>query len=117
MALLNFQKQFAPDVESGKKKQTIRSPRKHPIKEGETLYLYTGLRTKQARKLGEVECNTVYDIKIAAWGFQMDPYTLTVLEDLDNIARADGFKDWEEMVTWFEKTHGLPFIGTLITWK
>ena len=42
MALINFQKRFANDVESGKKRQTIRKQRKHPFKLNETLYLYTG---------------------------------------------------------------------------
>ena len=32
------------------------------------------------------------------------------------IAKADGFGSWEEMLDWFEKTHGLPFEGLLIRW-
>lgn len=51
MALLNFQKQFADLIEAGTKRQTIRAARKYPIKVGDKLYLYTGLRTKYCRKL------------------------------------------------------------------
>ena len=68
MAALNFQKQFAPDVESGIKLQTIRAKRKNPIKEGETLYLYTGMRTKKCRKLGEVKCYSVLPFEISPNG-------------------------------------------------
>lgn len=31
-------------------------------------------------------------------------------------AVADGFKDFAEMVAWFEAQHGLPFHGILIEW-
>lgn len=36
--------------------------------------------------------------------------------DHDDFARADGFKDYDDMMGWFEKTHGLPFYGWLIAW-
>ena len=29
----------------------------------------------------------------------------------------DGFEDAGDMAAWFEKTHGLPFEGTLIEWS
>ena len=56
MPALNFQKQFVPLIESGEKRQTIRSQRKQPIKVGDLLYLYTGQRTKNCRKLAESIC-------------------------------------------------------------
>lgn len=34
----------------------------------------------------------------------------------DTFAQADGFKDEQEMIDWFGKTHGLPFEGSLIKW-
>jgi len=37
----------------GTKTQTIRKPRKHPLKVGDTLYIYWMLRTKKCEKLGE----------------------------------------------------------------
>lgn len=36
--------------------------------------------------------------------------------DLDKFAIADGFKNWQEMIVWFKKTHNLPFYGDLIIW-
>lgn len=53
MALLNFKKRFAPLVESGTKTHTIRAWRKHPIREGEMLHLYTGLRQKERGSSGD----------------------------------------------------------------
>jgi len=48
MPTINFTK-FK--VESGEKRQTIRAVRKRPIKVGDKLHLYSGLRTKKARNL------------------------------------------------------------------
>lgn len=52
MPAYNFRKQFAPLVESGQKRQTIRTigKRRH-ARAGEPLQLYTGQRTKACRKL------------------------------------------------------------------
>ena len=47
---------FIDKVLSGEKRQTIRraSPKWENVKVGDKLTLYTGLRTKQCRNLGEV---------------------------------------------------------------
>ena len=116
MALINFQKQFAEDVRSGKKTQTIRSPRKYPIKKGETLYLYTGLRTKNTEKLMEVECKDVKNVTIYEREFKTNRGSWYGYLDLDNIAKKDGFDEWASMIEWFKNTHGLPFKGKLIEW-
>lgn len=63
MPIINFTK-FIEKVESGEKRQTIRAVRKRPIKVGDKLYLYSGLRTKEARNLlsllGSPDCLVVY---------------------------------------------------------
>ena len=116
MALINFQKQFVPDVESGKKKQTIRAPRKHPIRKGDALYLYTGLRTRYAKKLKEVKCTGIEDVVIGKREYKTGKGVWSGYLDLDYFAQKDGFKSWQEMIKWFEKTHTLPFKGWLIKW-
>lgn len=121
MALINFQKQFADDVRSGKKRQTIRAPRKYPIKAGETLYLYTGLRTKNTEKLVEVECKSVDEIYISRAGLATikndgEVVSLPYVEFQEDFAKADGFDSWKDMRKWFSDTHGLPFTGILIKW-
>ena len=130
MPALNFQKWSAPLVESGEKRQTIRAYRKdgRDPKVGDTLYLYTGMRTKACRKLGEVVCNSAERLRINEDGGvsrhvfkRVDPFYTAAWAEYDvgwcnRIARADGFNGLGEMRRWFEKTHGLPFEGLLIKW-
>jgi len=52
MPLLGFTKLKEKLLDSSKT-QTIRKPRKHPIKVGDKLYVYWKLRTKECEKLGE----------------------------------------------------------------
>jgi hypothetical protein len=133
MPALSFQKQFVDAVESGEKRQTIRKYRKdgRDPKPGDTLYLYTGMRTKACRKLGEAKCLSAAEIRI----YRLQPESNDIVEVFDDgrliwspylfdnlfrakrqFAQLDGFKGWPEMLQWFEKTHGLPFEGVLIRW-
>lgn len=116
MPALNFQKQFAPLVESGEKRQTIRAYRKdgRDPKVGDRLYLYTGMRTKQCRKLGEAVCTASRGMFIQRNGLTSDDPNIPA--DLDTFAASDGFKSFTAMRDWFHKTHGLPFNGVLIRW-
>lgn len=50
MPALNFSK-FIAAVEDGSKPLTIRDIRKNPIRPGDVLYMFTGMRTRQCRKL------------------------------------------------------------------
>lgn len=52
MPLLGFTKLKAKLLD-GTKTQTIRKPRKHPLKVGDKLFIYWKLRTKECEKLGE----------------------------------------------------------------
>ncbi len=124
MPALNFQKWSAPLVESGEKRQTIRAYRKdgRDPKVGDTLYLYTGMRTKQCRKLGEVVCVSIAHVKIHEWGVMRDGKILGVRQ-IQRFAADDGFHggpgvgtNWHLMHSWFDKTHSLPFEGLLIKW-
>lgn len=117
MVAYNFQARFAPAVEAGTKRQTIRAHRKggRHARMGEPLQLYTGMRTKQCRKLRDAVCHDVCNILIestAVWTFH--PHEIHT--DLDYFARLDGFADWREMREWFAGAHGLPFNGVLIRW-
>ena len=57
---------FIDKILSGEKRQTIRKAGKKwdKVKVGDKLTLYTGLRTKECRKLGEAEVEGVYYIEI-----------------------------------------------------
>lgn len=117
MPLLNFKPSFALDVESGRKRGTIRAPRRdgrpHAVP-GDRLYLYTGLRTRGCRKLGESICTSTHHAFITEErAIMIDGSRVT---DTLIFARADGFIDSREMFDWFAETHGLPFEGAWIRW-
>lgn len=124
MPAFNFQKQFAPAVEDGDKTQTIRAKRKdgRSPKMGQIAYLYTGLRTKACRQIGEHLIESVHNVMLGHKGVIVNcdewigEYVINEPVELDMFARDDGFKNWPEMRDWFDKTYGLPFEGDLIKW-
>lgn len=117
MPALNFQKQFIGAIERGEKSQTIRATRKRPIKFGDTLYLYTGMRTNVCRLIRAVRCRQTSAVAISENAqLKIDGRTQQPGER-ERFARADGFEDYAQMIAWFEKTHGLPFVGDLIVWS
>ena len=119
MVAYNFQARFAEAVASGRKTQTIRATREgrsRHAKPGDPLQLYTGLRTKAARKLRTPDpiCirSTYCNIHETGVTTGTNPKI-----DLDAFAQNDGFADFADMKAWFRETHGLPFIGQLIVWE
>ncbi len=126
MPLLNFKKQFAPLVELGLldpehpcgKRQTIRVLRKdgRDPAPGQTLHLYTGLRTKAARRLGAAPCESTIPIKISEHLITVNGGRWLSERTAIYLARKDGFKNLKDFLQFFKKTHGLPFSGLLIWW-
>jgi len=127
MPAFNFQKRFASKIELGEKTQTIRNRRKdrRDPQVGQTAYLYFGMRTKSCRKLGEGKITSVETLTIKLNGYCADVYIEAVgygqgfplnYREMENLAKADGFENFDEMYMWFAKTHGLPFYGFLIKW-
>ena len=145
--LLGFQERFAQAVELGlmdintkaagmwrdstgflpnvrRKRQTIRAPRKDGkvANVGDTLKIYTGLRTKKCRKLGEATClqsSRVMVNRVAIFVFADDGQSARQYfrEEADEFARDDGFKDFAELRAWLDKTHGQgQFRGQLYRW-
>ncbi len=114
------------------KRQTIRAigKRRH-ARPGETLQLYTGMRTRQCQAIGIAQCVSVQPIDIY---FQSDTIhvgkiqereTFTGAERLDEFARRDGFASWREMREFWLEEHGEngqmkklgPWGGLLIRWE
>ena len=118
MPALNYQKQFADDVESGKKRQTVRAFRKdgRDPKPGQTLFHYTGMRTKACRKLREDVCLDVRQVTIE--NDQRVTVGAAALNwpEVKAFAKEDGFESTADFFDFFENTHGLPFNGLLIEW-
>lgn len=113
MPAFNFQPRFADLVESGQKTQTIRKTLRGKV--GDTVYLYTGQRTKNCRKLGEGRIVSIQAINIQQNVIFVGDWILSEKQD-DSLASADGFADRSEMLDWFKKQHGLPFDGFLYKW-
>ena len=116
MPALNFQKQFADKVERGEKRQTIRSLRKNPVKVGDKIYLYTGQRTSSCRKLGDVICREIVDITISGHGAVVVNDKPLDDKEKHEMAIADGFETWPDMLQWFRNQHGFSFEGQIIRW-
>ena len=117
-----FKPQFAPLVESGVKLQTVRPTPKRMPKPGDriSLRMWTGkpYRSKQ-RVLRESTITAVEKISMCDTGRELlvyvDSHELHP-EQINEFAKADGFKDGIELFNWFEATHGLPFDGVVIKW-
>lgn len=133
MPALNFVKQFAPGVRAmlddnyrkrtgiKPKTTTILAERKRPIKKGDTLYLYTGMRTKYCQRLGTAICKKAEDVRIEETS-EDEPRMFELYindkkatdEEFRKIALADGFSSSIEFFLWFKKTYGMPFTGQRI---
>lgn len=129
MPSLNFQERFADLVARGLKPHTIRARRKYPIKTGDTLYLFAGMRTVNCRMLRNPElCLGVTSIGIdvarsriylGSGSFYYPAEETLLLTDPEalELAKRDGFRDLAEFFTWFYMTHGTHFCGDLIEWR
>lgn len=123
MALIGFKNEFAEAILSGVKTSTIRRPRKRPIWEGESLHLYTGLRTKKVRKLGVRVCISVDSIQVGSGGIicgaRMNFKWLPPNDpETQEIAKSEGFASYDEMWDWFRRKYGpKPFFGDRIQWR
>jgi hypothetical protein len=130
MGLYNFQTRFCPMILAGTKTHTIRAVRAHPDKPGNTMHLYTGLRTKKAKLLMRVPCIKIEDIEI--WSnieeIDLTGFTVDVGVKIDGIlldeseahafARRDGFSDFYDMLKfWLTPKSRLPFKGHIIYWE
>ncbi|HWY12339.1 MAG TPA: ASCH domain-containing protein [Bacteroidia bacterium] len=118
MALIGFRKQFERQIKNGRKKQTVRKFRKRPIKVGEKLHLYTGLRTKDCKKIKDVVCKSIDRVTIQPSRSKVfiSNYELR-LGEIEIFAKADGFKNSVEFFELFKKMHGSKkFEGNLIKW-
>jgi hypothetical protein len=105
MPALNFKAQFVELILSGEKCQTIRKHRVKEINAGDKLYLYTGMRTKNCKKIAEAICTEAY-------------YTHVSEAISENYAQRDGFKNAKECIDFFKKQYGdLPLDMRLIRWK
>ena len=114
MRVIMFQDRFAELVRRGLKQQTIRKSTRCNVGEMLSLRRWSGkpYRSKQ-KTLRESVCVDVLPVSIYCDGVRVDGRAMPS----QYMAVLDGFRDWSEMREWFEKVHGLPFDGWLITWR
>ncbi|NEZ55472.1 hypothetical protein [Adonisia turfae] len=96
MVAYNFKKKFAYPVTQGYKVQTIRAPRKNGhVKAGGAIQLYTGMRTSNCEKLVNPDpiCKAVFSIDIKGHGDVLIDRCPLTLEQIRQLALADGFID------------------------
>lgn len=111
MGLYNFQNRFVPKILAGEKTHTIRALRAHPDKPGNTLHLYTGLRTKKAQLLMRVLCAKIEQIDIAEERGQFNVRIDDALLDFgecEALARRDGIQRLREHDGILERSPSLP---------
>ena len=114
-----FQPRFAPLVESGAKRQTVR---KTPVRiphAGDMLSLreWTGkpYRSKH-RELLRAPCRMCVGIELDIDRVSIIGMPMLTPEMREEFARKDGFEDWNDLLFWFALNHGFPFDGILIRW-
>jgi hypothetical protein len=121
MVAYSFQRQFIEPIRAGSKRQTIRADRKRHARHGETLQLYTGMRTKHCRLIGTAICRAVNPVTIDFdWNtIAAGPVNLKKLHELEAFARSDGFASWSDMRKFWRDTHGevARWSGILIEWR
>jgi len=114
-----FKPKFAGLVLSGEKCQTVRPIPKRMPKPGDTISLrcWTGkpYRSKQ-RILRDAEISRVEFVEISHDRIVIAGRKLTPDGEWA-FSRADGFNTPQDMLDWFDATHGLPFIGVVICWQ
>jgi hypothetical protein len=110
MPPLGFKKQFAPKIIGGEKPFTVRHLRKdgRDPQAGQTLYMFTGMRTPQCHLFAEKPCKFAVTIKLA-WCRIVIPGlpTLNWPHHLENFARLDGFQNYEQMAKFHKLKAGM----------
>lgn len=116
MPAYSFKERFIPLIKSGYKRQTIRGKRKGQAKAGDTLYLYYGMRTKFCTKIKEAICTKVEEIEIQADGVvKINRKKIDSVQKY-GLAKADGFQNFEDMLSFWKANNELPFKGDIIHW-
>ena len=97
---------FIDKILSGEKRQTIRraSPKWKNVKVGDKLTLYTGLRSKQCRKLGEAVVDCITDVAFCGEGLicPIAQGRWLTEDEVDELVRRDGFGDVYDFWKFFD---------------
>ncbi len=126
MGIYNFKARFAPRILDGSKTHTIRPFRANADKPGNTLHLYTGLRTKSAKLLMRVPCVKIESLTMRRIerrdGVDLADDVLVTIEGIElsrseceAFSRRDGFENFAHMIEFWDGR--LPFTGQIVHWN
>lgn len=119
MVALNFQPRFVDDIQSGKKRQTIRGAYHYrTLRAGAPLTLYTKQRTPDCQKLMDTVCASVQRVSLMKTLAQPVGNTVVSGIMLEDFAKADGFETYADMWAFFEPRadENGEFNGVIIRW-
>lgn len=106
MALLGFKKEFRNMILSGEKRQSIRRVGKRSFRVGERLAMYSGLRTKYCKRIGESKITAIKVLEFEKNGTLLLDGRILDRQSREDFAKADGFISFDNMIGWFEKEYG-----------
>lgn len=121
--ILGFKKQFVPKILDGSKIHTIREDKHDRWKAGRTAHMATGVRTKDYHQFDQQECTGTQKIEIIHYKpHEIRPFggcpkvfvdgRELPLNEVDTIAKNDGFDGLSDFCDWFNKD----FSGKIIHW-
>jgi hypothetical protein len=116
MVAFSFRPEFVNKILSGEKQSTIRSTKRCEV--GDMMQLYTGLRTKECKKLIEVLCIGVAPILISAYSlWKLGETEGNVKPSVAPLHEQEGFMNVCDMVAFFREEYGLPYRGWIHAWR
>ncbi len=124
--VLGFKKQFPGLIMKGVKIHTLREDKHRRWHKGRKIQFATGVRTKNYNQFHEGECKSTEHIAIfwfktlptvyigeAVFAFPLKKDLIqTTSNELDLLAKNDGFESTEDFFKWFNKD----FHGKIIHW-
>lgn len=128
MVAYSFQSRFDEKIRKGSKTSTSRPVgRRRHAHVGDSLQLYSGMRTKSCKKLltPDPVCTSVHALrldegrvgsqkgKLFVW---VDGYSLRG-RSLDAFVASEGFSSRSELRDFFRTQYGLPWSGINIRWR
>lgn len=121
MVAYSFKREFAQPITERVKRQTVRADRKRHARVGETLQLYTGMRTRSCRLIGLAVCVGVGEVRLDFQAESVSLWTGVILRspvDLAAYAARDGFMSWDAMRQFWAAEHPQTpvFTGVQVEW-
>jgi uncharacterized protein YqfB (UPF0267 family) len=123
MKTILFRHRFQRPILNGTKTQTIRRPRKRPLKAGEVVSLREWQTLPYRSPQIEIGTARIYQISHVVLDLvreemrvELDGVNLGELGQLESFAIADGFRDVRDMARHWAVHKGFPFVGVCYHW-